>query len=167
MGSEFITRRSLVTGAAALGGMALIGEGVTGLVRPAVAAGGLRPTRTMRGGSNNYRPNAPLVDRLGSGFHVHGTVRQAGGGEPLSNVRIQIWAATTRGGEREPSNHGSVMTAADGSFVLEMDQIVPNFGQPHAHLAYDDGRFETVFLRPVMGSASDTSVRADFVLAPV
>lgn len=40
------------------------------------------------------------------------------------------------GGEREPRNHGSVLTAADGSFRLEMEQIVPNFGQPHAHLAY-------------------------------
>ena len=39
-------------------------------------------------------------------------------------------------------------------------------GQPHAHLAYDDGAFDTVFLRPVMPSASDTSVTADFVLAP-
>ena len=46
-----------------------------------------------------------------------------------------------------------------------MAQIVPNFGQPHAHLAYDDGVFQTVFLRPVMPSARDTSVSADFVLA--
>ena len=59
-----------------------------------------------------------------------------------------------------------MLTAADGSFRLEMEQIVPNFGQPHAHLAYDDGAYETVFLRPLMRSASDTSVSADFVLAP-
>lgn len=120
----------------------------------------------MRGGSNNYAPNAPLVENLGKGFIVSGSVLKAGSGDPLSNVRIQIWAATERGGEREPSNHGSVMTAADGSFKLEMSQIVPNFGQPHAHLAYDDGDFKTVFLRPVMKSASDTSVEAHFVLAP-
>jgi hypothetical protein len=63
-------------------------------------------------------------------------------------------------------NHGSVLTRADGSFELEMAQIIPNFGQPHAHLAYDDGAFQTVFLRPVMPSARDTSVSADFVLAP-
>ena len=125
----------------------------------------LAPTRSMPGGSNNYAPNAPLVERLGSGFWVSGTVRQAGNGAPLKGVRIQIWAATTLGGEREPRNHGSVLTAADGSFRLEMEQIVPNFGQPHAHLAYDDEAFETVFLRPVMASATDTSVSADFVLA--
>ncbi len=137
----------------------------TVLTLPAHASEGLAPTKSMRGGSNNYSPNAPLVDNLGQGFLVYGSVRRAGAGEPLANVRIQIWAATARGGEREPSNHGSVMTAADGTFQLEMIQIVPNFGQPHAHLAYDDEDFKTVFLRPVMGSSSDTSVEANFVLA--
>ena len=121
----------------------------------------------MRGGSNNYSPNAPLVESLGTGFVMSGVVRQAGTGKPLEGVRIQIWAATTIGGEREPRNHGSVLTKADGSYSLEMEQIVPNFGQPHAHLAYDDAAFKTVFLRPVMPSASDTSLAADFVLSPV
>jgi hypothetical protein len=110
----------------------------------------------MRGGANNYRPNAPMVDRLGSGFFVRGKVLRAGDGAPLKGLRIQIWAATVLGGEPDPVNHGSVLTRADGSFELEMAQIVPNFGQPHAHLAYDDGAFQTVFLRPVMPSARDT-----------
>ncbi len=119
----------------------------------------------MPGGSNNYRPNAAVVDRLGSGFFVRGKVLRAGDGQPLRGVRIQIWAATVIGGEPDPRNHGSVLTRADGSFELEMEQIVPNFGQPHAHLAYDDGAFKTVFLRPVMPSARDKSVSANFVLA--
>jgi protocatechuate 3,4-dioxygenase beta subunit len=163
MYSPFYNRRSFLV-AAGLAGAALI-QGPAGLISPAFAAG-VSPTRSMRGGSNNYRPNAPLVDRLGRGFLVSGRVRRAGDGAPLEGVRIQIWAATTLGGEREPRNHGSVLTAADGRFQLETEQIVPNFGQPHAHLAYDDGAFETVFLRPVMPSASDTSVQADFALAP-
>ncbi len=158
-------RRSFLIGAGVAGAALL--NGPSALLTPAQAQGAYAPTRTMRGGSNNYRPNAPLVESLGSGFIMSGTVRRAGTGELLPNIRIQIWAATTRGGEREPSNHGSVMTLADGSFRLEMEQIVPNFGQPHAHLAYDDTAFETVFLRPVMPSAHDTKLHADFVLAPV
>ncbi len=156
-------RRRFMIGAG-LTGAALI-TNTAGIFNSALANGTLEATPSMRGGSNNYAPNAPLVDNLGSGFLVHGTVRQAGAGDPLANVRIQIWAATARGGEREPSNHGSVLTAADGTFQLEMSQIVPNFGQAHAHLAYDDGDFETVFLRPVMNSKNDTSVQAHFVLA--
>ena len=54
----------------------------------------------------------------------------------------------------------------NGMFRLEMPQIVPAFGQPHGHLAYDSGDYETVFLRPVMGSARDTSLEAHFVLQP-
>lgn len=156
------SRRSLLIGATAF----TASLAAPALVRSAPAVTALEPTQTMRGGSNNYRPGAPLVDKLGTGFFIFGTVRAATNGAPLSGVRIQIWAATTLGGEREPRNHGSVLTQDDGSYRLEMEQIVPNFGQPHAHLAYDDAAFETVFLRPVMPSASDTSVAADFVLAP-
>lgn len=165
MSNLFQTRRSFLAGVGAGAAGLVLAGGPLGLSLPARAAG-IAPTQTMRGGSNNYRPGAPLVDRLGSGFWVNGRVLRAGDGAPLEGVRIQIWAATVLGGEREPRNHGSVLTAADGSFRLEMEQIVPNFGQPHAHLAYDDGAFRTVFLRPVMGSARDTSVSADFVLAP-
>lgn len=163
MTSSNFSRRSFLTTAGGVAGSALV-SGPLGLIAPA-AASGLQPTQSMRGGSNNYRPGAPMVERLGRGFFVTGKVRRAGDGAPLEGVRIQIWAATVLGGERDPRNRGSVMTRADGSFELEMEQIVPNFGQPHAHLAYDDGTYQTVFLRPVMPSASDTSVSADFVLA--
>ncbi len=80
------TRRTLLAaGAATL---------ATGLV-PARAAG-LAPTPSMRGGSNNYRAGAPIVDRIGGGgFLMTGTVRRAGDGAPLANQRIQIWAHTT------------------------------------------------------------------------
>ena len=164
MTAHLKNRRSFIAGAGVCG-VALIGPSL-GLLTPAQARTEFSPTETMRGGSNNYRPDAPLVEKLGTGFLMSGTVLKAQTGEPLSNVRIQIWAATTLGGEREPRNHGSVLTASDGSYQLEMPQIVPNFGQPHAHLAYDDPDFQTVFLRPIMNSPSDTSLKADFILAP-
>jgi len=44
---------------------------------------------------------------------------------------------------------------------------VPAFGQPHGHLAYDSGAYETVFLRPVMPSSRDKTLAAHFVLQPV
>ncbi|SDJ75836.1 hypothetical protein SAMN04488026_102375 [Aliiruegeria lutimaris] len=95
-----------------------------------------------------------------------GTVRRAGDGAPLAGQRIQIWAHTTEGHERDPHSHGATLTDAKGEFSLEMPQIVPAFGQPHGHLAYDDADFETVFLRPVMRRAKDTSLSAHFVLQP-
>ncbi len=158
-------RALLITGAAAA-----LTSGAGGLLGPAWAQG-LAPTPTMRGGANNYRPGAPIVERIGGGgFWMIGTVRRAGDGAPLPGIRIQIWAHTTEGHERDPHSHGATLTNADGAFRLEMPQIVPAFGQPHGHLAYDaehDGAgFETVFLRPLMSNARDTSLTAHFVLKP-
>jgi hypothetical protein len=108
------------------------------------------------------------VDRIGKsgGFWMSGTVRRAGDGAPLGGQRIQIWAHTTEGQEHEAQSHGATLTDKDGKFRLEMPQIIPIFGQPHGHLAYDSGEFETVFLRPVMRSAKDKSLEAHFVLQP-
>ena len=137
-----------------------------GLIVPARAQG-VAPTPSMRGGANNYRPGAPIVESIGGGgFLMTGTVRRAGDGAPLPNQRIQIWAHTTEGHERDPQSHGATLTDANGQFQMDMPQIVPAFGQAHGHLAYDSGDFQTVFLRPVMASARDTSLQADFVLQP-
>ncbi|WP_422374441.1 twin-arginine translocation pathway signal [Roseibium sp.] len=162
---DLISRRTLLAAGSVLGGAALV-TGSARLLVPAQAKG-LAPTRSMRGGSNNYRPGAPIVNRIGGGgFWMSGTVRRAGDGAPLAGQRIQIWAHTTEGHERDQRSHGATLTDANGVFRLEMPQIVPAFGQPHGHLAYDSGDFETVFLRPVMKSSGDTSLEAHFVLQP-
>lgn len=159
--NPFTRRTALIAGSSA------VALGVVGLFVPARAKG-LAPTPSMRGGANNYRPGAPVVGRIGGGgFWMTGTVRRAGDGAPLSGQRIQIWAHTTEGHERDQRSHGATLTDETGAFRLEMPQIVPAFGQPHGHLAYDSGEFEPVFLRPVMQSAKDTSLSAHFVLKPV
>ncbi len=145
----------------------IVATGVSGLLMPAYAQG-LAPTRSMPGGTNNYRKGAPIVDRIGGGgFWMSGTVRRAGDGAPLTGQRIQIWAHTTEGYEDNAKSHGATLTDANGVFRLEMPQIVPAFGQPHGHLSYDSGDYKSVFLRPVMPSAKATSLEAHFVLEPV
>ena len=165
------TRRAML----ALGGAAGLTAGAGIRVPARAQAPGLAPTPTMRGGANNYRPGAPLVERIGGGgFWMTGTVRRAGDGAPLPGRRIQVWAHTTEGHERDERSHGATLTDAGGAFRLEMPQIVPAFGQPHGHLAYDaeqdarfgGGGFATVFLRPVMRDASHTALHVEFVLAP-
>jgi len=156
-----LNRRNLI----AAGGSALA-TGFSGLLLPARAEG-VAPTPSMSGGSNNYFKGAPIVDRIGKGgFLMTGTVRRAGDGAPLAGQRIQIWAHTTEGREEDQRSHGATLTDKNGAFRLEIPQIVPIFGQPHGHLAYDSGEFKTVFLRPVMRSAKETSLEAHFVLQP-
>ena len=162
MTTILLNRRSLLGG----GGYVMATGGST-LIAPAHAES-LQPTLSMPGGSNNYHPGAPIVDRIGKGgFWMTGSVRRAGDGSPLAGQRIQIWAHTTEAYESDLRSHGATLTDAKGMFRLEMPQIVPAFGQPHGHLAYDSGDFETVFLRPLMASARDTSLEAHFVLQPV
>lgn len=163
MTSIVLNRRSLL----AAGGSVIV-TGASALLLPAQAQG-LAPTQSMPGGANNYAAHkgAPVVERIGKGgFWMSGTVRRAGDGAPLAGQRIQIWAHTTEGREEDQRSHGATLTDKDGKFRLEMPQIVPIFGQPHGHLAYDSGEFKTVFLRPVMKSAKDTSLEAHFVLQP-
>jgi len=159
MTTVLLNRRNLI----AAGG-SVLATGISGLLVPAWAEG-VAPTPSMLGGSNNYIKGAATVARIGKGgFWMSGTVRRAGDGAPLAGQRIQIWAHTTEGQEHEPQSHGATLTDKDGKFRLEMPQIIPLFGQPHGHLAYDSGEFQTVFLRPVMRSAKDKSLEAHFVL---
>ena len=161
MTTVVLNRRNLLAASGCV-----LATGVSGLLLPAHAQG-VAPTQSMSGGSNNYRKGAAIVDRIGKGgFWMSGTVRRAGDGAPLAGQRIQIWAHTTEGREEDQRSHGATLTDKDGKFRLEMPQIVPIFGQPHGHLAYDSGEFKTVFLRPVMRSAKETSLEAHFVLQP-
>lgn len=160
-----LNRRHFLASGSAL--MATSVAGISGLYVPA-HANEVAPTHSMRGGSNNYQPGAPIVEKIGGGgFWMSGTVRRAGDGAPLEGQRIQIWAHTTEGYESDPQSHGATLTNEKGEFRLEMPQIVPAFGQAHGHLAYDSGDFETVFLRPLMKSSKDTSLEAHFVLKPL
>lgn len=161
MVAVIFNRRSLL-----VAGGTVLAAGTSGLLLPA-GAEGVAATESMPGGSNNYRKGAQVVSRIGKGgFLMSGTVRRAGDGAPLEGQRIQIWAHTVEGQEHEPQSHGATLTDKDGKFRLEMPQIIPLFGQPHGHLAYDSGEFKTVFLRPVMRSAKETSLEAHFVLRP-
>lgn len=162
MNSKLLSRRTVLSG-----GAALVTTGLFPLVVPAWSQT-VSPTPSMRGGSNNYLPGAPIVDKIGNGgFWMSGIVRRAGDGAPLAGQRIQIWAHTVEGHERDPHSHGATLTDENGQFRLEMPQIIPALGQPHGHLAYDSGDFETVFLRPVLASADDRELEAHFVLQPV
>jgi hypothetical protein len=105
-------------------------------------------TESNPGGTNNYIPDAPLRDDLGSGFVITGLVRSAAGCEPLEGVRIQVWLATATGGEQD--NRASVLTGAGGRFRIRTAPTVPQFGEPNIHVAYDGDAFRSVFIRRVV-----------------
>jgi len=105
-------------------------------------------TQSNPGGTNNYIPDAPERDSLGSGFVITGLVRSADGCRPLKDIRVQVWLATETGGEQD--NRASVRTDADGRYRIETAPTIPQFGEPNIHVGYDDGRYRDVFIRRVV-----------------
>jgi hypothetical protein len=121
-----------------------------------------KATESNPGGTNNYIPDAPAAESLGSGFVITGLVRAADGCEPLEDVRIQVWLATETGGEQD--NRASVRTGDDGRYRIETAPTVPQFGEPNIHVGYDDDRYEPVFIRRVVDLDDERAV-VDLTLA--
>jgi hypothetical protein len=121
-----------------------------------------RATESNPGGTNNYIPDAPAQDNLGSGFVITGRVRDTRC-RPLEDVRIQVWLATETGGETD--NRASVRTDADGRYRIETARTVPQFGEPNIHVGYDDEEYGEVFIRRVVDLDDDRAV-VDLTLAP-
>lgn len=121
-----------------------------------------KATRSNPGGTNNYIPDAPARDSLGSGFVITGRVRSADGCRPLEGVRIQVWLATQTGGEQD--NRASVRTGSDGRYRIETDPTVPQFGEPNIHVGYDDDEYGEVFIRRVVDLDDERAV-VDLTLA--
>ena len=126
------------------------------------AARRCKATESNPGGTNNYIPDAPALQSLGSGFVITGLVRSADGCEPLEDVRIQVWLATETGGEQD--NRASVRTGADGRYRIETDPTVPQFGEPNIHVGYDDEEYGEVFIRRVVDLDDERAV-VDLTLA--
>ena len=121
-----------------------------------------RATKSNPGGTNNYIPDAPRRDSLGSGFVITGLVRFTDGCRPLEGVRIQVWLATETGGEQD--NRASVRTGSDGRYRIETAPTVPQFGEPNIHVGYDDREYGEVFIRRVV-DLDDERAAVDLTLA--
>ncbi len=113
-------------------------------------------TESNPGGTNNYIPDAPTVDSLGSGFVITGLVRSADGCRPLRDVRVQVWLATETGGEED--NRASMRTDVEGRYRLETAPTVPQFGEPNIHVGYDGGAYGEVFIRRVVDLDDERAV---------
>ena len=128
-------------------------------------AAGCVPTESDPGGTNNYIPDALVEGDLGDGLVVSGTVREAGTCEPVEDARVQVWLSTAGGDETAPGNRGSVLTDDRGSYRIETDPAVSQFGEPNVHVAYDDGEYEAVFRRLVIDE-DDAGLASNLVLEP-
>lgn len=84
-----------------------------------------------------YRPNAPLRDRIGSGYVLKGTVRSAATCQPIPGARIEFWQAGPDG------NYGDAWRATiysdhRGRYRLKTSPPPPYARRPaHIHILVD------------------------------
>lgn len=143
----------------------MAGAGSEGQTDARNVAAGCVPTESDPGGTTGYMPDAPVDGDLGDGLVMSGTVREAGTCEPVEDARVQVWLATAEGGEYDSDNRGSVLTDGRGRYRIETYPVVPLYGEPNVHVAYDDGEYEAVFRRLVIDE-DDADLVTDFVLEP-
>ena len=133
-----------------------VGDSGEGEPPPSEDERSCKATRSNPGGTNNYIPEAPAAESLGSGFVITGRVRAADGCKPLEDVRVQVWLATKTGGEQD--NRASVRTDADGRYRIATAPTIAQFGEPNIHVGYDDEEFEPVFIRRVVDLDDERAV---------
>jgi protocatechuate 3,4-dioxygenase beta subunit len=84
-----------------------------------------------------YRPNAPLRDRIGSGYVLQGTVRSAATCKPVPGARIEFWQAGPDG-EYGDAWRATIYSDRHGRYRLTTAFPPPYARRPaHIHILVD------------------------------
>jgi protocatechuate 3,4-dioxygenase beta subunit len=84
-----------------------------------------------------YRPNAPLRDRIGSGYVLTGTVRSAATCKPIPGARVEFWQAGPDG-QYSDAYRATIFSDRRGRYRLTTSVPPPYARRPaHIHLLVD------------------------------
>jgi protocatechuate 3,4-dioxygenase beta subunit len=112
-----------------------------------------------------YKRNAPLRDKVGSGYLLSGVVRSAANCAPIPWARVEIWL-TGPNGRYGDAYRATVVSAMSGDYRFESDFPVVYEGRPpHIHIRVSAPGFAPLvtqhYPRP-----GETTGRFDLVLIP-
>jgi len=89
-----------------------------------------------------YRPNAPLKNRIGSGYLLSGTVRSSATCAPIAKARIEVWQ-TGPNGQYDDAHRATLFSDAKGRYRLETDFPGGYAQRPsHIHILVDVRGFQ-------------------------
>ena len=84
-----------------------------------------------------YRPNAPVRDRIGSGYVLKGTVRSAATCRPIPGARIEFWQAGPDGNYGD-AYRATIFADSRGRYRLTTSVPPPYARRPaHIHILVD------------------------------
>ena len=135
-------------------------------VPPAVAAdpGECRPTRPDSLGPF-YKPGAPEREKVGTGYVLTGTVRDAQNCAPIPGARVELWLAGPDGNYRD-DYRATIVSGSSGQYRLESHPPPAYYGRPpHIHIRVSADGFGTLTTQHYP-NAADAEGTFDLVLKP-
>lgn len=118
-----------------------------------------RCTITESAGSYDYKPNAPLRSRVGSGFVLSGIIRSGIDCAALPKARVEIWLQGPNG--YDDAHRGAVLTDSSGRYRFESN--FPPSNHIHVRVAVPGYRPLSTVYFPRAGTTAGT---LDLVLEP-
>jgi protocatechuate 3,4-dioxygenase beta subunit len=81
-----------------------------------------------------YRPGAPVRNKVGAGFLLHGQILSVNGCRPLAGSRMEFWLVNPAG-EYDDSHRATVFADRQGRYTFEANRPT-NYGDrlPHIHM---------------------------------
>jgi len=132
---------------------------------PAAPRSDCRPTRYEEIGPF-YRPNAPVRDQVGRGYHLTGTVLSSGDCRPLTRARIEFWLVNPQG-EYDDAHRATVFAGRRGKYRFQCNRPSDYVGRkPHIHIMVSAEGYEQLITQHYPRENASEGV-FDLVLAPL
>lgn len=81
-----------------------------------------------------YRPNAPIRNKVGSGYLLKGRVLSENKCTPLANAKLEFWLVNSKG-EYDDANRATVIADSKGKYSFESNRPTDYVGRlPHIHM---------------------------------
>ena len=113
-----------------------------------------------------YRPNAPIRNRVGSGYFLEGKVLSSIKCAPLPKAKIEFWLVNSDG-EYDDAHRATVIADSRGNYTFESNKPTDYYRRlPHIHMRITAHGHEELITQHYPKEGADRA-EFDIVLSPV
>lgn len=113
-----------------------------------------------------YRPNAPIRNKVGSGYHLNGRVLSEKKCSPLPQAKLEFWLVNSDG-EYDDTHRATVIADGSGRYSFESNRPTDYIGRlPHIHVRISASGHEELITQHYSKEA-DSPAGWDIVLTPL
>lgn len=113
-----------------------------------------------------YRPNAPIRNKVGSGYLLEGRVLSTNNCRPLPKAKLEFWLVNSRG-EYDAAHRATVIAGRGGKYTFESNRPTDYVGRlPHIHIRITAPGHEELITQHYPKDG-DVGATFDIVLSPI